>query len=332
MINTPVISVVLPVYNVENYIKECIYSILNQTEQDFEILVIDDCSTDKTLDIVRTFKDNRIKIYKKKENKGLIDSLNIGFKIAKGKYIARVDGDDINVLDRFEKQLLVLESNPEIKACGSWLQVINESTKLIKHKEQHLEIQAELLIRCPMSLGATMLDREAYSLFRFDEKKKHVEDYDFWARTAWNCKMYNIQEVLYYYRVHGNQVSSVYNKIQKEEDVKIKLSLFKKLNYNTELYTDVLIEKVMYSNKYITIKEFYLFFNWINTLLRRNKKTQLFDQLYLKDVLDKIIRNIVYKIFFVGNRENIDKLWRAKAFLILPVNEKIYVTFKKMIS
>ncbi|ANW96311.1 hypothetical protein AXE80_08480 [Wenyingzhuangia fucanilytica] len=326
------ISVVLPVYNVENYIKECMDSILNQTIQDFEVLVIDDCSTDKTLDIVRAYKDERIRIHEKEVNKGLIDSLNIGFKIAKGKYIARVDGDDINALDRFEKQLLVLESNSEIKACGSWLQIINEPNKLIEHKEQHVEIQAELLMRCPMSLGATMLDREAYSLFKFDETKKHVEDYDFWARSAWDCKMYNIQEVLYYYRVHGNQVSSVYNKIQKEGDIKIKLSLFRKLNYNTELYTDVFLKKVMYSNKFITVKEFYLFFNWINILLRENKKTQLFDQLYLKDVLDKVTRGIVYKIFFVGNRENIDKLWRAKAFLILPVKEKIYVLRKKLIS
>ena len=332
MIIVPLISVVLPVYNVEKYINECMDSILNQTIQDFEILVIDDCSTDNTLEIIRSYKDDRIKIYEKEENKGLIDSLNIGFKTAKGKYIARVDGDDINVLDRFEKQLLILESNSEIKACGSWLQVINEPSNVIKHKENHEEIKTELLVKCPMSLGATMLDRKSYLKFNFDESKKHVEDYDFWVRTAWDCKMYNIQEVLYYYRVHNSQVSSVYNEIQQKGDIQIKLSLFKKLNYNTKLYTDDFLEKIIYTNNYITVRELYVFFKWINILLRGNKKTQLFDQLYLKDVLDKIIRGIVYRIFFVGNRENIDKLWRVKAFVILPVKEKIYVMRKKLIS
>ena len=102
LMNNPLISVVLPVFNVEQYIEECIESILNQSYVFFELLIIDDCSTDNTLEILRSFKDNRINIIEKSNNKGLVDSLNLGLDLAKGKYIVRIDGDDINTLKRFE--------------------------------------------------------------------------------------------------------------------------------------------------------------------------------------------------------------------------------------
>ena len=114
----PLISVILPVYNCAAFISDTMHSILNQTIQDFEIIVIDDCSTDNTVDVIQKFDDKRIFILLKKQNMGLIDSLNIGFKQANGKYIARMDGDDINHLERFEKQLNILQNNSDIKVCG----------------------------------------------------------------------------------------------------------------------------------------------------------------------------------------------------------------------
>ena len=202
------ISVVLPVYNVADYIKEAIDSILNQSFQNFDIIVIDDCSTDQTVSIIEDYKDRRIQIIMKPANKGLIDSLNIGFAAATGKYIARVDGDDVNDLDRFKKQFNFLENNLDIAACGCWLQAFGVDNNIIKHKENHIEIQANLLLSNPMSLGATMLRRESYKMFYFDKQMFHVEDYEYWARTAWDCKLHNLQEVLYHYRTHLNQVST----------------------------------------------------------------------------------------------------------------------------
>ena len=191
----PLISVVLPVYNVAPYLKESLDSILNQTIQDFEIIFIDDCSTDNTIEIATSYHDSRIKILSKTENKGLIDSLNIGFKAANGKYIARMDGDDISDLKRFEKHLFILENNPEIKVCGSWLQAFGKDDKIIKHKENHEQILVNMMLHCSMSLGAVMLDRVWAEGECFNEEKKHVEDYDFWSRVIWKGKLYNIQEV-----------------------------------------------------------------------------------------------------------------------------------------
>ena len=321
----PLISVVLPVYNVEPFIKDCMDSILNQTIQDFEVIVIDDCSTDNTIAVLQSYNDDRISIINKEKNKGLIDSLNLGFRLAKGKYIARVDGDDINALNRFEKQLLFLESNPDVKACGCWLQIYNKPNKVLKHKEWHEEITAELLLKCPMSLGATMLNKQAYQYTSFDKSKNHVEDYDFWARTAWDCKMHNLQEVLYYYRVHGKQVSSLFNHIQKEHDIGIKLDLFKKIKYDNDMFPDMTITKVLLFEQYIKIRELSLFFRWLNKLKVINKKEKVFDQAELIKVLAIIKRQLLNKIYFKKSTIGITKKWRLKALFYVSIKDLIWV-------
>lgn len=329
MKSPPLISVVLPVYNVAPYIKEAIDSILNQTIQDFEILVIDDCSTDNTLSVIEAIKDTRIRIIKKLKNKGLIDSLNMGFCQAKGNYIARMDGDDVSVFNRFEKQLKTLQNNPEIKACGCWLQCFEASNELIKHKECHDEIVARMLLHCSMSMGAVMMEREAIKNYTFDINKMHVEDYDFWARIAWNCKFYNIQEVLYYYRIHNAQVSDVHRISQIKADIPIKLFLFKKLNYNTELYSDDLIAKMLLLNDYIEVKEVKLFFDWLKELSELNIKYQVYSQKELSAVLQSILRVSVFYFYFKKDAVGIDEKWRRQVFFKLPRKEMLFVASLK---
>ncbi|TXD49114.1 glycosyltransferase family 2 protein [Polaribacter sp. IC073] len=327
--NQPLISVVLPVYNVERYVTETMDSILKQTIQDFEIIVIDDCSTDKTLDIIKSYNDERIKIYEKEENKGLVDSLNIGFKIAQGKYIARVDGDDVNALNRFEKQLNFLEANSCIAACGSWLKAFGANNVILKHKETHEEIQSHMLLSNAMSMGATMLRRKLYLGFDFDKTMQHVEDYDFWVRTIWSCKLHNLQEVLYYYRAHDEQVSYLFKQIQLKNDIIIKLNLFKKIKYNQNLYKDDFVIKIMFTNNYITVSELSFFFKFTNILLKNNN---CFDSKYLEEVINKIRRQIVYNIYFTGIRKKIDKQWRIKALFVMPYKELTFIIKKKLIK
>lgn len=321
----PLISVVLPVYNVEPYIKECMDSILNQTIQDFEVIVIDDCSTDSTVAIVESYNDDRISIIKKEKNKGLIDSLNLGFRLAKGKYLARVDGDDINVLNRFEKQLLFLESNPDVDLCGTWANEFDGNERVLKYKESHNQIVAELLIKSPICHPSVMLRRQRYLSFSFDKSKKHVEDYDFWARTAWDCKMHNLQEVLYYYRVHGKQVSSLYNHIQKEHDIGIKLDLFKKIQYDQVVFSDRLITKILLFDQYFKVRELALFFKWLNNLKVVNKKEKVFDHPELINVLAIIKNQLLNKIYFKKSNLGITKFWRLRALFHLGFHDIKYV-------
>lgn len=325
MSQNPLISVVLPVYNCALYIEDGINSILNQTIQNFEIIIIDDYSADDTVKIIQSIDDSRIKLILKEENKGLIHSLNIGLKEAKGKYIARMDGDDISLPDRFQKQLEILENNSDIKVCGCWLQRFGNSVEIIKHKEFHDEIAARLLLSCSMSMGAVMFNRENFSKFSFDENKKHVEDYDFWARTAWSGKFYNIQEVLYYYRAHETQVSHLFTKIQRNGDIGIKLFLFKKLNYNTQIFSDEIITKMLLLDKPIEIKEFKLFLKWLNQLTFLNKKTQVYSPIELEKVLKILKRSILFSLYFRKTSIGITKEWRTKALFGLSLQDVLYV-------
>jgi glycosyltransferase involved in cell wall biosynthesis len=325
MIKNPLISVVLPVYNCGLYIEDAINSILNQTIQDFEIIVIDDCSVDNTVKIVQSIEDNRIRMILKRQNTGLIDSLNIGFKEAKGKYIARMDGDDISLPDRFKKQLQILKNNPDIKACGCWLKEFGYSNKVIRHKENHDEIVSRLLLACTMSLGSVMLERSWGIGHKFDKTKLHVEDYDFWSKMAWSGKFYNIQEVLYNYRIHKSQVSTLYKPIQTQGDIDIKLFLFKKIRYNTEVFSDELITKMLVLDKSIEVKEFKLFLKWIDQLVFLNKKNQLYSSIELKKVLKIIKRSILFSLYFKKTSIGITKKWRIKGLSKLPLGDLFFI-------
>ena len=321
----PLISVVLPVYNVGHYIEECLDSILAQSFQDFEIIVIDDCSTDDTVKLVESYKDPRIFIKKKDRNKGLIDSLNLGFEIAKGKYIARMDGDDISTTDRFQKQLDVLENNPQIDVCGCWLQQFGKKHEIIKHKKNHEKIVVQMLLSCSMSMGSVMFNRKSLETYKFDINKKHVEDYDFWSRAAWTCKFYNIQEVLYYYRMHESQVSSTHKKIQIKGDIPIKLYLFKKTGYNPAKFSDELITKMLLLNKPLSINELDLFLKWLKELAFLNKKSNVFLQNEFENILKSIKRTLLFSLYFKNTSIGITKGWRIKALFRLSIKDTLWI-------
>ncbi|HEY4799706.1 MAG TPA: glycosyltransferase family 2 protein, partial [Bacteroidia bacterium] len=123
-LNIPAISVLMPVYNAEKYLCEAIDSILQQTFTDFEFLIIDDGSTDKSVDIIRSYSDKRIVLTTKPCNTGLIDTLNMGIQLARGKYIARMDADDISVAGRLKSQYQYMENNPDVLVVGSLYQCI----------------------------------------------------------------------------------------------------------------------------------------------------------------------------------------------------------------
>ncbi|PIV93388.1 MAG: hypothetical protein COW44_09725, partial [Flavobacteriaceae bacterium CG17_big_fil_post_rev_8_21_14_2_50_33_15] len=197
--------------------------------------------------------------------------------------------------------------------------------EIIKHKEFYNEIQTQLLLSNSMSLGGTMLESDAYKNYRFDTAKIHVEDYDFWARTVWQCKPYNIQEVLYLYRVHKNQVSTKHKSIQIQGDIEIKLFLFKKLKYDTVIFTDVMITKLLLLNKPIEIKEIKLFLKWIKTLIYLNKKVDVYSQSDFKNVLNEIKKVIIFKLYFTSIGIKISKKWRFQTLLILPLEDILYV-------
>jgi len=324
-LNSPIISVVLPVYNVAPYIKEAIDSILNQTIQDFEIIVIDDCSTDATLDIIHQYNDDRIIIITKEKNKGLIDSLNFGISIAKGKYIARMDGDDICLPERFEKQLDFLEKNPKIILCGTAYKTFGAIEKVIKQPLSHEKISATLCLNSTFGHPTIMGRKEIFEKHKYNKDFENVEDYELWSRLIFEGQVANLDEVLLFYRVHENQVSNVFNHVQKIKDAEIKLIFFKKLNYNPAKFEDRFLEKMLLQNVFFTIEEFSLFLEWLKTLQKQNKKLEIYNQFEFENVLKIYKSRLIDKIYFHSNFCGIDKKWRINALNKLALSDLLFV-------
>lgn len=214
----PLISVVMPVFNAEKYIAEAVSSILGQTLSDFELIVINDGSTDNTLTILEEFsgRDVRVKLISR-ENRGLVESLNEGIDLARGKWIARMDADDISLSHRFEYQLKWLEETGA-DICGSWIRLFGKSyTKIIRHPKTDAAIKMEMLFGAPFAHPSVMMKTDFVRQLRYDKAWEKAEDYDIWeraARAGW--KMTNAPEVLLMYRQHESQISTAISSLQLE--------------------------------------------------------------------------------------------------------------------
>ena len=220
MINKPKISVLIAVYNAEKYIQQALKSIYNQTYQDFEIILVDDASTDKTSEILFNMKDSRTFIYRNSENKGLTKSLNIGLKLCRGEYIARMDADDISHPQRFKKQVRYLDENPKCLVLGSWYGRIDSTGQIWGTKETpttYENIRKNLLIGNCVGHGSAMLRRSSLvEIGGYNEKYICAQDYDLWLRLSEVGELRNLGEYLYYLRSWTGAISAARGKQQNE--------------------------------------------------------------------------------------------------------------------
>ncbi|WP_378950578.1 glycosyltransferase [Pelosinus sp. sgz500959] len=218
---TPRISVLMSVYNGETYLRETIESILGQTFTDFEFLIVDDGSTDKSLEIIQSYHDPRIILLKNEHNMGLIKSLNRGLDVARGEFIARMDADDISKPERLAKQLTYLQEHPDIAVCGTWMETIGVSQSRIMGENSYpLDskiLKCLLLFYNAIAHPTVMLRADALSgsvQHRYSSGYHHGEDYKLWIDLAAEKNLANINEVLLYYRLSEEQVSHQYSDVQ----------------------------------------------------------------------------------------------------------------------
>lgn len=211
------ISVILPVYNCAAYVSLAIESILQQTFENFELLIIDDASTDNTLEIVRSYSDDRIRLFTKETNQGQVDSLNFGIDHSNGEYIAIMHGDDYSLPDRLQAQLQFMKAHPEVGLCGSWYRIMDDTT-VFQLPEIHDELKLQLIFTCPFAHPAVMLRREILEInkLRYRSDFTVSEDYDMWIRMAGVTRMANVPEILLEYRDHPGQASKNWQRMQQE--------------------------------------------------------------------------------------------------------------------
>lgn len=220
----PTLSVLMPVYNAQLYLKEAIDSIINQTYCDWELIIINDGSTDNSEFIINSYTDPRIKYYRNEKNLGLIASLNKGIGFCEGKYIARMDADDISMPDRFLQQISFLEDHAECVMCGTDAKIIDqngeETGKIINlTSDEYLKIN--LLFSVPFIHPSVMIRSAQLKELLFDKDYKHAEDYELWCRISDKYKVANMPSFLLKYRWHTNNVSVLNNDSQ--ESVKNKI-------------------------------------------------------------------------------------------------------------
>jgi glycosyltransferase involved in cell wall biosynthesis len=292
----PLISVLMPVYNTSEFISEAISSILNQTLADFELIIIDDASTDNTIDKIMEFKDDRINLIQKEKNTGYTNSLNIGLKIAKGEFIARMDGDDISVCDRFEKQIKYLKEHLSVVVCGTNYQFL-DSGKINLHPEHPDKLKVYLLSGCYVAHPTVMMRRSLLienNIF-YDPYCEPAEDFNLWVLLSNHGDIGNLGEPLLKYRVHQKQTSSLHFekqvKFANQARIEMLTNLFPKNELNKrvkEIHLALMTgnAKRDISNRDVT--------NWIHQLTDRNKITPVFHSKELYDFLSQ--KQIEYAI------------------------------------
>jgi glycosyltransferase involved in cell wall biosynthesis len=220
----PLVSIIMPVFNGEKYLRQAIDSILTQTFQDFEFIIINDGSIDKTGEILQEF-GTRAAVHNRGKN-GLVKSLNFGIELARGKYIARMDADDIAFPRRLEKQVDFLDKHDDIGLLGSSAILIDQNgykLRPIGASCSDIEIRWNILLNSPILHSSAMFRREFFShnLLRYEETYKAAEDYDLWRKFLYLSKASNLPEPLIYYRVHQSNVTNQNRQIQIQNHIKI---------------------------------------------------------------------------------------------------------------
>ena len=200
------VSVVLPVYNVEAFIQDTIESLLRQTFQDFELLVLDDCSTDATVERIRAMQDDRIRLILNPLNIGRAGTDNAALEHVRGEYIAKMDGDDLCHPTRLARQVAYLDAHPEINVVGSFMQNFGASTYLNRYPTAPADTQVLTLFTLPTGNPSAMLRASLFREqgLRYDATLRQTEDYDFCARYIRQLRIATISEPLVQYRVPAN--------------------------------------------------------------------------------------------------------------------------------
>ena len=205
----PKISVIMPVYNSEKYLREAMDSILNQTFTDFEFIILDDGSTDSSPAIVAGYDDPRIRFYQNEKNMGVAATLNRGLELATGEYIARMDGDDVSLPRRFELQVAYMDTHPNVAVCGTAIELIGAQRGVRTFAQTPEQMRVDMLFACCLAHPSVMMRGSVFGKggLRYDKAFSKMEDYALWVETAREHDLSSVPGVLLQYRIHPGQVT-----------------------------------------------------------------------------------------------------------------------------
>jgi glycosyltransferase involved in cell wall biosynthesis len=277
----PAVSVLMPVFNGENHMREAIESILGQSYSDFELLVVDDHSTDSTGDILREYcgRDARIRAVRNQEAKGTVGALNTGLGLARGEYLARMDADDISLPTRLEKQHAFLEKHHDISVCGTNMELFGAQQFVWRLPPEHEAIRAGLIFTPFIAHATVMMRRTALeeNHYRYDPEYGYAEDYELWSRLSQRYRFANLPDVLYRYRKYDADSGPLREEIRSRSAQRVRLRLLGALGIVPSPEESELHRQIG-DYCYRPTKDLVRRANrWLDKILEANERSRVFD-------------------------------------------------------
>lgn len=320
--NQPTVSVIMPVYNGAKYLREAINSLLDQMFTDFELIILNDGSIDQSEEVILSYNDPRIRYVKNEVNLKLVRTLNKGIQLARGLYIARMDQDDICLPQRFEKQIEFMDNNLDIDVCGSWIEYFGSSNHVLELPQYHDDIKSFLLHNSPIAHPSVMIRKEFFETHMYDPKYEYAEDYALWASAIDSHKFYNIPKVLLKYRIHDQQMGSVYTQKQEKVLAKIRANLLQNIDSSLK-YEDI---KFVCEPELMNTDNLENIDNTITLLCKTNKKSGYFKEHALEAHFSKLYFQILAHMTHDGFK-TILKYHKSEASKYLPLSFTDYIKF-----
>lgn len=332
--NRPKVSVLLSVHNHENYVGQAIESVLRQTFQDWELIIIDDCSQDRSPDVARQYQDERIQFYRSEENKGAILTFNELLKKAAGEYIASLDSDDVWYDNKLEEQIAYLEQHREIAACFSWAEFIDEEGALYSSTNKECDCDIRIFMhknRTQAQCLRYFFDNDNYlcrssvvmrsevvdEIGGFDPRFRVLHDYEYWVRMIQKHPVYLFQKPLLWYRrvsVDNNSLSAVNRKnvtrVLNEHQM-IVYTMIKEMDPQIfcEAFGD-LLKKEVTNDTELLCEKYFVLLHWtmLGTVNNRQVALRFFHDFMDENVIDTLQQ--VYRYSWQDYYKEMEEAWQ----------------------
>lgn len=276
----PEVSVLMPVHNGAKYLAEAIKSILRQNFIDFELLIIDDGSTDEIEKVIGQFSDSRIVFVRNSENVGVASTLNRGIDLARGRFIARMDSDDISMPYRLQKQVEFLGQHPQVAVVGSWVEIFGSNGTWKEHRPCKPEVvKASLIFDTPFFHPSVMLRKEILQqhCLRYDPSFSCSEDYELWTRVVRHGDLDNIPEVLVRMRHHEESVTHSKQETMRQQTLVILSRELALLQIVPDMEALAFHHNISRGHRMVTQDLIVNAEAWLSFLLRKNNELGVFE-------------------------------------------------------
>ena len=323
----PSITVLMPNYNNAPFLREAIDSILQQTFANFIFLIIDDGSTDSSVEIIKGYRDQRIKLLKKPTNSGIVDALNLGLQHIETKYMVRMDGDDLSTPDRLELLHDYMERNPKIDICGSQMLLFGNENVIARYELVPDRIKSQLIFNTPVSHASSIIKTSLLISNQIFYRKTHpyMEDYDLFFRIKDKAIFGNIDKVLYHYRIltHNSTLKNMHTLYARKKamfkDVISELEIDpteENLTKHLECFVDPAVSFPIRAYK-----------EWLNTLIVHNKKKCIYPEKALEAILEERWKQFFFKVVPLPVNKSIQYFFLSKT---IRLKQLMYLIKYKM--